>query len=87
MFTSSSKVLPCQVAQFSFSRLSGADALLGVDMASTGEVAAFGYDLYSAYIKALLSSGFKLPKKNILLSIGSYKVYHVPQNMGKTFIL
>ena len=63
-----------QVAQFSFSRLSGADALLGVDMASTGEVAAFGFDLYSAYIKALLSSGFKLPKKNILLSIGSYKV-------------
>ena len=43
-------------------------------MASTGEVAAFGFDLYSAYIKALLSSGFKLPKKNILLSIGSYKV-------------
>ena len=43
-------------------------------MASTGEVAAFGYDLYSAYLKAMVSSGFKLPKKYILLSIGSYKV-------------
>ena len=45
-----------------------------MDMASTGEVAAFGHDMHTAYLKALLSSGFKLPKKNILLSIGSYKV-------------
>lgn len=68
-----SRRIGIKVAQFSFSRLSGADALLGVDMASTGEVAAFGYDLYSAYLKAMVSSGFKLPKKYILLSIGSYK--------------
>lgn len=62
-----------KVPQFSFSRLAGADPVLGVEMASTGEVACFGVDKYEAYIKALLSTGFKLPKKNILLSIGSYK--------------
>jgi carbamoyl-phosphate synthase/aspartate carbamoyltransferase len=62
-----------KVPQFSFSRLSGADPVLGVEMASTGEVACFGIDKYEAYIKALLSTGFKLPNCNILLSIGSYK--------------
>lgn len=62
-----------KVPQFSFSRLSGADPVLGVEMASTGEVACFGTDKYEAYLKALLSTGFRLPKKNILLSIGSYK--------------
>lgn len=59
-----------KVPQFSFSRLSGADPVLGVEMASTGEVACFGRDKYEAYIKALMSTGFRLPKKNILLSIG-----------------
>jgi len=62
-----------KVPQFSFSRLSGADPVLGVEMASTGEVACFGRDKYEAYIKALMSTGFRLPKKNILLSIGTYK--------------
>lgn len=62
-----------KVPQFSFSRLSGADPVLGVEMASTGEVASFGRDKYEAYLKALLSTGFRLPKANILLSIGSYK--------------
>ena len=62
-----------KVPQFSFTRLSGADPVLGVEMASTGEVACFGRDKYEAYIKALISTGFKLPKKNILLSIGTYK--------------
>lgn len=62
-----------KVPQFSFSRLSGADPVLGVEMASTGEVACFGKDKYEAYLKALLSTAFVLPKKNILLSIGSYK--------------
>lgn len=62
-----------KVPQFSFSRLSGADPVLGVEMASTGEVACFGRDRYEAYIKALISTGFRLPKKNILLSIGSFK--------------
>ncbi|KAI9271295.1 hypothetical protein BY458DRAFT_586549 [Sporodiniella umbellata] len=62
-----------KVPQFSFSRLSGADPVLGVEMASTGEVACFGRDKYEAYLKSLLATGFSLPKKNILLSIGSYK--------------
>ncbi|ELT96818.1 hypothetical protein CAPTEDRAFT_177358 [Capitella teleta] len=62
-----------KVPVFSFSRLIGADVLLGVEMASTGEVACFGEDRYEAYLKAQISSGFKIPKKNILLSIGSYK--------------
>lgn len=62
-----------KVPQFSFSRLAGADPVLGVEMASTGEVATFGRNKYEAYLKSLLSTGFKLPKKNILFSIGSFK--------------
>ena len=62
-----------KVPQFSFSRLSGADPVLGVEMASTGEVACFGHNKYEAYLKSLISTGFQLPKKNILLSVGSYK--------------
>ncbi|CAG8903275.1 unnamed protein product [Penicillium egyptiacum] len=62
-----------KVPQFSFSRLSGADPVLGVEMASTGEVASFGRDKYEAYLKALLSTGFRLPRRNILFSIGAYK--------------
>ncbi|KAK6456403.1 multifunctional pyrimidine biosynthesis protein [Scheffersomyces xylosifermentans] len=62
-----------KVPQFSFSRLAGADPVLGVEMASTGEVATFGRNKYEAYLKSLLSTGFKLPKKNVLFSIGSYK--------------
>ncbi|GMG44401.1 unnamed protein product [Ambrosiozyma monospora] len=62
-----------KVPQFSFSRLSGADPVLGVEMASTGEVACFGHNKYEAYLKSLISTGFQMPKKNILLSIGSYK--------------
>lgn len=48
--------------------------MLGVEMTSTGEVACFGENRYEAYLKAMISTGFKIPKKNILLSIGSYKV-------------
>ncbi|KAK1216897.1 Carbamoyl-phosphate synthase [Marasmius sp. AFHP31] len=62
-----------KVPQFSFSRLSGADPVLGVEMASTGEVACFGKDKYEAYLKALISTGIVPPKKNILFSIGSYR--------------
>jgi len=56
--------------QFSFSRLKGADPVTGVEMASTGEVACFGDDMYEAFLKAMISVGFQLPKKNVLLSIG-----------------
>ncbi|KAG9242295.1 hypothetical protein BJ878DRAFT_555798 [Calycina marina] len=59
-----------KVPQFSFSRLAGADPITGVEMASTGEVACFGANKYEAYLKALISTGFKLPKRNILLSFG-----------------
>lgn len=62
-----------KVPQFSFSRLSGADVLLGVEMVSTGEVACFGENKYEAYLKALLSTGYRIPKKHVLLSIGGYK--------------
>lgn len=63
-----------KVPQFSFSRLAGADFMLGVEMASTGEVACFGENRYEAYLKAMMSTGFSIPKKSILLSIGSFKV-------------
>lgn len=62
-----------KVPQFSFSRLSGADPILGVEMASTGEVACFGKDKYEAYLKALISTGIDLPKSNVLFSIGGFK--------------
>uniref|UniRef100_T1H0M1 MGS-like domain-containing protein n=1 Tax=Megaselia scalaris TaxID=36166 RepID=T1H0M1_MEGSC len=42
-------------------------------MASTGEVACFGENRYEAYLKAMISTGFQIPKKGILLSIGSFK--------------
>ena len=75
--------------QFSFSRLAGADVKLGVEMASTGEVACFGEDRYEAYIKAIQSTGFILPEKTVLLSIGSYKVNErdgrIKENMFKIF--
>ena len=58
---------------FSFTRLRGADPTLGVEMASTGEVACFGDDAQEAFIQSLLATGFKLPKENssILISIAS----------------
>ncbi|MBM3231383.1 carbamoyl-phosphate synthase large subunit, partial [Candidatus Peregrinibacteria bacterium] len=59
-----------KAAQFSFSRLKGADPRLGVEMASTGEVACFGYNAEQALLRALLAVGFTLPKKNILLTVG-----------------
>jgi carbamoyl-phosphate synthase large subunit len=62
-----------KAAQFSFSRLKGADPTLGVEMASTGEVATFGNELHEAFLKSLLSVGFTIPKKNILVTIGPEK--------------
>lgn len=59
-----------KAAQFSFSRLKGADPRLGVEMVSTGEVACFGNNAAQALLTALLAVGFKMPKKNILLTIG-----------------
>ena len=59
--------------QFSFSRLRGADPVLGVEMASTGEVACLGKDMNEAFLKAFLSVGFKIPSSNVLLSTGPIK--------------
>lgn len=56
--------------QFSFSRLKNADPILGVDMASTGEVGCIGDNFYEAILKSMLSVGYRIPKKNILLSTG-----------------
>ncbi|MEM4267257.1 MAG: carbamoyl-phosphate synthase (glutamine-hydrolyzing) large subunit [Candidatus Woesearchaeota archaeon] len=55
--------------QFSFTRLKMADPIIGVEMASTGEVACLGDNLNSAFLKSILATGLQLPKKNVLLSI------------------
>ncbi|MFT5036589.1 MAG: carbamoyl-phosphate synthase large subunit [Candidatus Azotimanducaceae bacterium] len=60
-----------KVPQFSFSRLKGADPTLGVEMASTGEVAAFGDDKHEAFLHAYIAAGNNIPKKGVLLSLGS----------------
>lgn len=62
-----------KASQFSFSRLQGADPVLGVDMSSTGEVGCLGDDTSEAILKSMLSVGYKFPKKNVLLSTGSAK--------------
>src|SRR4029079_14126906 len=56
--------------QFSFTRLEGADPMLGVEMASTGEVGCLGEDFEEAFLKALLSVGYRWPVRSILLSTG-----------------
>ena len=56
--------------QFSFSRLAGADPILRVEMASTGEVACFGEDVEEAYLKAILATGGHVPRKGVFISLG-----------------
>lgn len=62
-----------KASQFSFNRLQKADPVLGVDMASTGEVGCLGEDARSALLKSMLSVGHRIPKQNILLSTGPAK--------------
>ncbi|MBP3349168.1 MAG: carbamoyl-phosphate synthase (glutamine-hydrolyzing) large subunit [Bacteroidaceae bacterium] len=62
-----------KASQFSFSRLQKADPVLGVDMASTGEVGCIGDDTSEAVLKSMLSVGYRIPEKNILLSTGGAK--------------
>lgn len=62
-----------KASQFSFSRLQKADPVLGVDMASTGEVGCIGDDSNEAVLKSMLSVGYKIPAKNILISSGDAK--------------
>lgn len=69
---------------FSFTRLRGADPILGVEMASTGEVACFGENKHEAFLKALLASNFELPKTAILLSA---QADYLPELMHAAFKL
>ena len=62
-----------KASQFSFSRLQGADPVLGVDMSSTGEVGCLGENTSEALLKAMLSVGQEIPKKSVLLSTGGTK--------------
>ncbi len=62
-----------KASQFSFSRLGGADPVLGVDMASTGEVGCLGDDTNEAVLKALLAVGMRIPHRAVLLSTGTAK--------------
>jgi len=59
-----------KVPMFSFSRLVGADPMLGVEMMSTGEVGCFGDDLHEALLHGLLATGFRFPTRGVLLSLG-----------------
>ena len=56
--------------QFSFFRIKGADPVLKVEMSSTGEVGCFGENINEAYLKSIIATGIKLPKKSVLLSLG-----------------
>jgi len=62
-----------KASQFSFARLQNADPVLGVDMSSTGEVGCLGDDFNEALLNALIATGYRLPKKNILISSGGAK--------------
>lgn len=62
-----------KASQFSFSRLQGADPVLGVDMSSTGEVGCIGNDTSEAILKSMLAVGLRIPEKAILLSTGGPK--------------
>ena len=62
-----------KASQFSFNRLQKADPVLGVDMASTGEVGCIGDDTFSSVLKAMLSVGYRIPEKNVLMSTGTLK--------------
>ena len=59
-----------KASQFSFARLQNADPVLGVDMSSTGEVGCLGDDMNEALLNALIATGYRLPKKSILISSG-----------------
>jgi len=62
-----------KVPMFSFSRLHGADPMLGVEMASTGEVGCIGADVHEALLHGLLATGFRFPRRGVLLSLGPWE--------------
>nr|AGT02526.1 glutamine-hydrolysing carbamoyl-phosphate synthase [Herpetomonas muscarum] len=59
----------CKASMFSFNRLAGADPILGVEMASTGEIGVFGRDRKEVFLKAMLCQNFRIPKKGVFISI------------------
>ena len=75
-----------KASQFSFNRLQKADPVLGVDMSSTGEVGCLGDDVNTALLKAMLSVGHRIPKKNILLSTGTAKDKAAMLDAARTLI-
>ena len=62
-----------KASQFSFARLENADPVLGVDMSSTGEVGCLGDDLNEALLNSLIATGYRMPKKSVLISSGDAK--------------
>jgi carbamoyl-phosphate synthase large subunit len=62
-----------KVPMFSFARLHGADPMLGVEMASTGEVGCLGRNLHEALLHGLLATGFRYPERGVLLSLGPWE--------------
>ena len=62
-----------KASQFSFARLQNADPVLGVDMSSTGEVGCLGDDLNEALLNAMIATGYRLPKRSVLISSGGVK--------------
>jgi carbamoyl-phosphate synthase large subunit len=62
-----------KVPMFSFSRLHGADPMLGVEMASTGEVGCIGADVHEALLHGMLATGFRFPRRGVLLSLGPWE--------------
>ncbi len=76
------KFVALKAPQFSFARLTGADPILHVEMASTGEVACFGADVEEAYLKAMLATGGSIPQRGIFLSIaGEEKLAALAQSV------
>jgi len=75
-----------KASQFSFNRLQKADPVLGVDMASTGEVGCIGDDTSTALLKAMLSVGQRIPKKTVLLSTGGAKQKAEMLNAARTLV-
>ena len=75
-----------KASQFSFNRLQKADPVLGVDMASTGEVGCLGDNTSTALLKSMLSVGYRIPEKNILLSTGGAKQKAEMLDAAKTLL-
>ena len=75
-----------KASQFSFNRLQKADPVLGVDMASTGEVGCLGDDTNQALLKSMLSVGYRIPNKTVLLSTGGAKQKAVMLEAARTLV-